>query len=64
VNVLRIIPNAAIKFSCNDAYKKMMLPAAGVADARLLPVGLALDVTVILTPPYMSYFRKYMCIFH
>ena len=23
VNVLRIIPNAAIKFSCNDAYKTM-----------------------------------------
>ena len=36
VNVMRIIPNAAIKFSCNDFYKQLMAPAG--ADPRSLPV--------------------------
>ena len=37
VNVVRIIPNAAIKFSCNDAYKRLLTPEGG--DPRNLPVA-------------------------
>ena len=37
VNVLRIIPNAAIKFSCNDAYKQMLAPPG--SDPRSLPIA-------------------------
>jgi len=38
VNVIRIIPNAAIKFSCNDSYKVML--AGPNADVSKLPVHL------------------------
>jgi hypothetical protein len=52
VNVLRIVPNAAIKFSCNDVYKQMLTPAGGdprhLSVAQKLMAGSASGVTMTL----------------